>query len=333
MKYVYVVIISFLSVIGSLYIPTYQIEGVASPADFSVKAILPDNQKLKNVSYFDFELLPGMEQLIEIEVENNSQEEKTYNIEVNTATTNMNGVIDYTEVGKDVDSSLKIALSDISIVEPTVVIPAGEVVRIPIDISMPNQEFEGIMLGGITVYEQNNEDHEQQITNQFSYSIGISISQGNITPSIDLDLLDVEVEQTNRRNVISGVIQNSVATIVNDLAVEAWIYRSGEDNPLFHREETGLRMAPNSNFNFGVNTQNQPLRPGKYTMKAKATASDKNWEWSKEFEITAKQAKELNESAVEIETDNTAIYLWIAAALIIFLIVLVVILLVRGRRK
>lgn len=304
----------------------------ANGADFSVKAILPETQKSTDVSYFDFELFPGEEKTIEIEIGNSTSQDQTYLVEVNTATTNMNGVIEYTKGERD--NTLPLSLSDSALVEPQVTVPAGSTMRVPIELKMPDRSFEGILLGGIRVAEVVDDKEEtQQIANRFSYSIAIVLSQGNDMPDPDLTLTDVYVEQVNRRNVISANIQNKASTIVNELNVDAQIFRQGQDKPLFHRNGTGLRMAPNSNFNFGVETNNKPLRAGKYTMKVKAVSGEQEWEWKQDFEITADEANELNETAVELETDNTMKYLLIAGGVVALLLLIVIGLLIKNRQK
>lgn len=310
----------------------YSEDVLANSADFSVKAILPDTQKATSKSYFDFELLPNTNQQIEIEIENKSSEKKSYSIQVNTATTNINGVIDYTESDRKPDSTLKIGLGDIVTVADSVTVPAGENLRVPIELKMPNQQFEGILLGGITVVEAEEEQTEQQISNRYSYSVAIVLSQGDKIPEVELDLTGVPISQINRRNVISATIQNSTAAIANDLSVDAKIYRKGQDSPLFHRKESGMRMAPNSNFDFWVETNNQPLKAGKYVMKVHAVLGDQEWVWSEEFEITKQEARDLNETAVALETDYTVVYLWVAVGFLTVLLVIILLLVLKNKR-
>lgn len=303
----------------------------ATSADFSVKPILPENQRVSGISYFDFELMPKEAQIIEFDLTNNSDKEKLYNVEVNTARTNMNGVIDYTE--GEMDATLPIVFSDIVTVTPELTVAAGATIRVPIQLKMPDVGFEGILLGGVRVSEViGDNEQDEQISNRFSYSIAVVLSQGSNVPVLEMDLLDVHVEQLNRRNVISANLQNKASMIVNDLTVDARVFREGQEKPLFHREEKGLRMAPNSNFNFGVTTDNQPLRSGKYRMEVKAMVDDQEWEWSKDFNITEEKAKEMNSTAVELEADNTTLYLWIAGVLVGGSLLLILVLIVRNNK-
>lgn len=326
MKNSLLLVVTILTISLSIVIQPFTV--AANSADFSVKAILPENQRTANVSYFDLKLAPNEETTLQVEIENHSDVTKGYEILLNAATTNMNGVINYGEPSEaeERDSSLKISFGEIAKADPIVTIEAGAKKIISIQVVMPYEVIEGVILGGITISEteEENSQTEQQITNRFSYSIGVLLSQNEERQVFDLNFKGVNIAQENRRNLISAHIQNTSARIINGLSVDTRIYRENQENPLFHREANELRMAPNSNFNFGVETNNQPLRAGRYTMVTKAQVQDETWEWSEEFEISAEQAKELNSTAVDLEKNLIQVYFFIAVGVIILLVVLLV---------
>jgi hypothetical protein len=59
----------------------------AEGADYSVKAVLPDNQLDREKSFYDLRMKPGQKETIQLQVNNYSDKEQTYNISVNTAQT------------------------------------------------------------------------------------------------------------------------------------------------------------------------------------------------------------------------------------------------------
>lgn len=306
-------------------------ESTANQAGFSVKAILPENQKPGSLSYFDFELLPNEEKLIEIEIENSTSEEKKYLIEINSASTNINGVIDYSRTEKDF--TLPISMEDIALVDSEVVIAGGDSKKVPIKLKMPVKSFEGILLGGLRIREAGDKNNQkEQIGNSFSYTIALVIAQGDVTPPIELDMIGVSTSQVNKRNIINGNLQNISSTIVNNLTIKAQVYRAGETGkPIFKRTGESLRMAPNSNFNFGIETNNQPLKSGKYRMEVQAFVDEKKWEWSEEFEITSEQAKKLNETAVELESKNLFTHIIILSSILVLALFIIVYLILKNR--
>ncbi|WP_412988857.1 DUF916 domain-containing protein [Pediococcus siamensis] len=96
----------------------------ANELTFGVQANLPKNQVDQKVTYFDLQLDPGKQQTVTVTVTNGTKEEVKINPEVNTATTNLNGVVEYQHVSsKNLDPSLKYSLADyVTPVEKTVVL-------------------------------------------------------------------------------------------------------------------------------------------------------------------------------------------------------------------
>lgn len=92
-------------------------------------------------------------------------------------------------------------------------------------------------------------------------------------------------------------------------------------------------MAPNSNFNFGINWDNQEFKPGKYTLKLTAWGSGKKWTFTKDFEIKKDEADKLNDKAVELEKDYTMWYIIGGIALLVVLLILVFLLGRKSRKK
>ncbi|MFQ6322510.1 WxL protein host-binding domain-containing protein [Lactococcus garvieae] len=75
-----------------------------------------------------------------------------------------------------------------------------------------------------------------------------------------------------------------------------------KDEVLYSETKEGLRMAPNSNFDYAVSLGKKPFKPGKYTFKGVAQSGDKKWNFEKDFEIKG------NKESVSVEKDNTWLY-------------------------
>ncbi len=78
----------FQTNIPSLYANTEE-------ADFTVQAVLPENQVNQNVSYFDLLMEPGDKQTLEVVLTNKTDKPVDVQVEAITASTNRNGIIDY----------------------------------------------------------------------------------------------------------------------------------------------------------------------------------------------------------------------------------------------
>lgn len=92
-----------------------------------------------------------------------------------------------------------------------------------------------------------------------------------------------------------------------------------------------MRMAPNSTLAYGIGTNNQPLSAVNYEMHMKATNGIEEWEWIESFTITNDTARKMNSSAVELEKDNTKMYLIIAGAVIFILFIIILLLMNREK--
>lgn len=330
MRRVVVGLIGLISVMGLIF-PGEKLVEASSP-DFSVQAVLPESQTNERVSYFDITLEPKQEEILAVQVTNNSEAEMTLDIGVNTATTNSNGVINYGFSDADPDDTLPINFAEIvELDEKTITLTANETRTVEAKVVMPEKSFDGILLGGITVSEQVPEN-ENQITNRFSYSLAVVINQTDKEVSPTVDLTQVAVNQRNRRSVVIGSLQNQAATILNDVHVEAQVFEKGSDAPLYTETRSDMRMAPNSTLPFGISTGTKPLKAGKYQLKMVVTSGEEEWRFEKEFTITAKEAKEFNEQAVNLETDRTVVYLAIAGGVVVLLL-LVIAWLVYSKKK
>ncbi|MDT2191624.1 DUF3324 domain-containing protein [Paenibacillus larvae] len=68
-------------------------------------------------------------------------------------------------------------------------------------------------------------------------------------------------------------------------------------------------MAPNSNFDFPINWENEPLKPGTYRLKMKAVAGYEKWEWDQTFTI-GEDAEVLNNMAVQTNMGSIRWYFY-----------------------
>lgn len=302
---------------------------------FSVHPVLPDNQIDKSKAYFDLSMEAKQKQIIEIEIKNNVDEDQIVTISSSAATSNQNGVIEYTPNKEEKDSSLIINFEDISDFQSEVTIPGNSSIRFPVEINMLDKTFDGVILGGLTFQEKENSSktNDNQITNKFAYSIAVMISQNDTVVPPELNLQSIDVTQSNLRNVIKATIQNEKATVLNHLELEASIYQEKQKTPIYHNQVTDYRMAPNSTLPFIISTNDKPLKAGKYILKMTARSEDKTWIWEENFEIESDVAKKLNSTAVSLETDNTMLIILLGTVLILIILILIIILIRTKKRK
>jgi len=305
----------------------------ASELNFGVSAVIPENQIDKNQTYFDLRMEPNEEQTLEVNLRNDTKEDVVIHVDVNTAMTNNNGVIDYSQTDFERDDSLEIDIEDLVEYDQEVTIEAESTKTFEIHLNMPDEEIDGILLGGIYFQEKENEDSstdEGQISNKFAYVIGLKLSMNDTEVHPELTLNAVQPTQVNYRNVVTANIQNTKPVIVSSLKVNASIFKENGQDPLYTSEKDDLRMAPHSNFDYAIPLDNQEFKPGKYRVEVQAKTDEGEWEWTEYFTIEKDEAKEYNEQAVDLKQDYTT---WYIVGGIIALIILLAVFYWLGTRK
>lgn len=314
----------------------------SEPTSISISANLPDNQINKDQSYFDLLMKPGQEQELEVVLRNSTDKDLTMIASANSAVTNDNGVVDYSFSKPKADSTLKVPLSQIAVIEKETVVPAKSDKIVKVHVKMPNEPIEGVIAGGI--YLQQKEDTNQknagdggvQIKNKYVYVMGIQLREkediSQLVADMKLDKKKIKPKQVNYRNVLGINLQNTEPVYIRNLTVDAKIYKKGSQEVLHESKQESLKMAPNSNFNYGVSWENQEFKAGKYRAKVTAHSEDynKDWSWDEEFTITKKEAEVLNKEAVELEVAPTPWWVYVLIGLgIAFLLLLILYLIKR----
>ncbi|MHC5228244.1 DUF916 and DUF3324 domain-containing protein [Enterococcus sp. LJL99] len=335
-------ILTILTILGfiSLGIGESQLAS-AEEMNFSVEAKIPENQVDKTKTYFDLRVKPGEVEELEVELKNNTDKEVTVLINSNTAITNDNGVIDYGTVDPKLDNTLKFPFSKISKVDPEIKLASKETKIIKVQVDVPSESFNGIILGGLH-FSQKDEDAKGtkesgvQIENKFAYVIGVRLSENDEPVTPDLQLIDAKAGQRNYRNTVLGTLQNPTTRILGNMTVTADVFASGnKETPIYHNKQENLNMAPNSSFDYGIPTTNKPFRAGKYVLKMTAEAAGEKWEFEKEFEIKNEEAKKLNDEAVELaeESNNYMLYLIIGGVVLSIIIIGLIVWILYQKKK
>ncbi|AKS68170.1 hypothetical protein RN70_00710 [Staphylococcus schleiferi] len=303
---------------------------------FSVRAILPDNQVDKNVSYFNIEMAKGDTQDLPVELYNSSSNPVHLVIDRHFAATNSNGIITYDGSIKKHDASMKYPFEKISsIAQKEVTLSPGQTTTIHIKVQAPQKAFDGTILGGIYIkqkQDQQGANQGVQIQNQYAYAIAVQIQEkdNNTKVKPDLKLNDVKATTIDKRTGAQTDFINPTATIIKNLKFKGTIYKQGSDKALYERQVNDFDVAPNNRFHFPIMFDNQEIKPGKYTFKGNAQNKDHRWTFEKDFTVTDKDAKKANDDAIELDK---GISIWWFIIPIALLIAIIVFILYLRRRK
>ncbi|MBC2328756.1 DUF916 and DUF3324 domain-containing protein [Listeria swaminathanii] len=332
--------LSLLFIVPLLVTCSNLTEAKAAEGDvgYSVQAKIPANQIDKRQTYFDLKMKPKQKQTVEIEVMNSSNEEIQVEASVNYASTNRTGVIDYTknDLSKK-DKSLKYPLPELAKIsddQKHLTIPVNGKKTVQVMIEMPEESIDGVVLGAVEFKKKNTTETKKakgvSLKNEYSYIVGMQLSETDKQVKPHMNLLRIKPTLINYHTAVAATLQNNQPVIIKNLSIDAKVYQQNSDKMLYQTKKANMTMAPNSNFDFGIDWGNKPLKEGKYRLKMTATNGVETWNWDENFTI-GKEGQDLNNEAVDLQQTNEWLYVAIAAG--VLLVLLLIILVIRKRRK
>lgn len=325
-KMIWRVFLIFSTVIFLMFGTLSFADGEEKAVEFSVKAIIPENQIDKNQTYFDLKMEPLKSQKIEVEVYNASSRDIDVKVDLANATTNSNALIVYDEPEKAPDESLTNPLTTIAALNDVqggkIKVPAGSSTVVSATINMPESEFDGMILGAMRFEKLPDKESGENnsggvsIQNKYAYVIGIKLTENENRVKPDMILKQVKSGLENYKTATTAVLQNPTSSIIRNLKIHGQVLKKGSDEVLHKAEIENGSFAPNSTMDFIVDWEYKPLKAGDYVFRGTAEDGENTWNFEKEFSIAEEEAEAANEKAVEIERDYTWIFVLAVAVLI-----------------
>lgn len=277
--------------------------------NFYVQPEFPESQLEGNTSYFDLRLDPGQTETLVLQLSNIDSDVVTIQITAHTAYTNVHGVVEYGKDAEQPDNTLPYSIDELIATPENITLEANESRTIELSLTMPDEAFEGMLAGGLRISEVKEDSNTEEtagegvaITNEFSYVIGVLVSNNRSSIEAELDLMDVFADQLNYRNVISATLQNSTPTFINRLEVEATVQKEGDTDVLYEANKEQMQMAPNSHFDFPISLDGDRFQSGDYVLTMVARSGEEEWKWTQAFTIEGEKARALNRSDVTVDT-------------------------------
>lgn len=320
--------IKLILILGCLVLGIPQMEVQAKTMPFSVNPEFNAKQNKTVTDYYDMNLAPNEETAIQLTITNNSSVESQYIVTLENAFTNDNGLIDYQT--KDVENGLMPEFTNCASTMEKISIPANVTLSTPIQLNMPENEFNGVLLGGIRVKEATDAISDSQITNTYSYLIPIKIRQGtqNYPDTLIFSGISVKTDQGHQPH-LSLAFANPQPDILRKLQLSVDIKPKNQKGDWQAIDRKEVQMAPISSMNFSAYFK-QPLTAGTYLVKIKGQTETFMKEWQEEFVIKQSIAKEINKDLGSEDKPSTN---WLVVSLLLIVFAQMIIFLVYRRRK
>lgn len=292
----------------TLYTNTQQAFGEESSSEllgaYTIEAVPNEHQIDTNVNYFYLNEQPGAKDQIKVKLINDSEAEKVLEIKITNANTNLNGLVDYTGTLKD-HKSLKTPLTSIvKAKEKEVKVPPKSEVETTLDIQMPQEKQEGIILGGVAVSEKQEKVKKNQnvaVGNTYSYTLGILLTNDSsveIQQNKSVELEDVGAILSDGKKVVQADILNPNPYLFGEATISGKIRNEEETKTIQETKKEHVEMAPNSIFPFQFDWKKEELKPGNYVFVGNVKTIDNEWNLKKRFTISENEAEKINEDSV-----------------------------------
>ncbi|MGM9904551.1 hypothetical protein A5844_000916 [Enterococcus sp. 10A9_DIV0425] len=297
---------------------------------FSVSPIFNEAQN-KESNFFDLTVVPDSVQEIGVIITNQSTEESSYEIQIAQASTNKNGVIDYSNMKGTLAKTVPFIISEQASFEVSVKVPAGESKTVPIKINIPKNSFTGEVLGGINVTKDLPEKKASQITNQFSYVIGLRMREREENPERNLVAGDISPTVVFGGTGIEWPITNDRSVSMGKLQVDSVLKREGKE--VAKETYTDREIAPDSVYPYSLKVDKKDYVPGKYELNVVISDVQGNrWEFNEAFELSEKEVKAVSEAAIQPQEDSSYL-LWVLIIIFIVIILLLLIYIIMMKRR
>lgn len=312
--------------------------------EFSMSIIEPENQFDKGVTYFDIMVKPNDKQTLQIAVTNTSDTVNKVRVTPTNAITNSKGVIEYSRREEDYkyDETLKHPFTSLVSESQTVELKANETKILDFEFQAPNENFDGIILGGFLAdlidEETSEQEKKQSITflNKFQLvkAVVIRNSDKKIEPNFKLN--EIKPALYSHRTAVTANLQNTTPVLLGNVEIHAEISKKGSKDVLRSETKTKIQFAPNSNFDFPIMWDNAPLEPGSYTITLNLKSDNKEFDFTDDFVIRKSDSDQINRDAIDLETtkkDYTLVIILSAIFIIIIIGLIFIITLQRLKHK
>lgn len=299
MKYFRKIMVALLTVV-TLFLcggPVFASEAT-EPDGFTIEGV-PNKHQLSSAKKDGYYEKPDAKDAVQIKLINYAKKKRDLKVTITDANTNKNGVIDYSGDIKNSKYLKNQLTSLVSWTSKTYTLNPNEVRTISIPFKMSNHEYNGVIAGGINVYEANdNQGNQQQLSmnNEYGYTIGLVLTnhdQKDAEKNVSIQLDAIKPKLGYGRKVVEADITNPNPYIFNTDSVSGSITSLKDNKVIVKNKIAHVRIAPQQVFPFQFDFKKQNMEPGEHLMKIDVKTQEKIWHFERKFEIKGDTAKDL----------------------------------------
>ncbi|MGX7059025.1 DUF916 domain-containing protein [Vagococcus humatus] len=275
-----------------------------SSLDFNAEVKLPNNQVDANLTYFDLQMKPNQKQRLQVDLTNLSDKAVKIKAAVATATTNDQGKIVYQTSKNRLLKNIPVKLEE-AVVIPTkqVVIPKGETLPFFLEVTMPANSYEGVLVGSVQFTQMDlgkdttKKSQEMMIKNVFSRTIAILVRENKQQVSETVDLTSFSTKQEKNRTYVVASLEHPVASILSPVTIQTELIDQHNPTEVLAKQVTeDIQLAPFTQTDFPVIKTEEPLKSGVYSLDVKVTDSQNHtWKFKEQVKVQSNKEKTLTQ--------------------------------------
>lgn len=358
--------IFFLLLLSITFIPTKKAQAVGADEIkkypsialpfFTVKLVPPTNQPQGNkINYFDLRVKPGMHQTLELYIASTANKTQKITFMPSNGVTSGGNIIS-TAPDTPPDPSNKLPFTTFAFKKSVITLAPKEVQKITIKYTMPQQGFDGVMIGGIFIRtslttetdagKSSNNKASLRFVNDYSMGIQILMNETDKLVLADLKVKNIIPQSYQTVPAVGVKLQNPQMQYMDNLSLDAKVTRLANKKDQHRQKVKDYKFAPTSNFVYVIPWRsNEKMEPGKYRLELKAQSQQQHlalneaqkkkqtWKITKNFTITPTEANDINRKNPNYKPDYTWLFIIIGVLGILLILFLFWWVFVLGRRR
>ncbi|CAM3216195.1 DUF916 and DUF3324 domain-containing protein [Vagococcus fessus] len=279
----------------------------------------------KDTSSFNLKVIPNENYNLKIKVKNGSKNKTSADIFINDAYTTPEGVIAYGEDEVELPESMINPISKlVTTKEKSIELNPDETKEIIFSLKAPKKEFKGIKLGAIYVLNAVSDSEKgKMFKNRFSYTVPLMLTESDEQIKPNLEFISLRNIQENKRNYLQIKLENTEQNILSRGIFKLDLFKG--DKKIASQSKEEMSIAPNSYLPYQMQWGDNNVVSGTYTAKFSFDTPYGLWKWDKSFEISKKEAKDMNDSAIHVTEENSYLGYILGGSILLFIILVMTI--------
>ena len=279
----------------------------------------------KDTSSFNLKVIPNENYDLKIKVRNGSKSKTSADIFINDAYTTPEGVVAYGENDVELAESMIDPISKlVTTKEKSIDLDPEETKEILFSLKAPKKEFKGIKLGAIYVLNAVSDSEKgKMFKNRFSYTVPLMLTESEEQIKPNLEFISLKNIQENKRNYLQIKLENTERNILSRGIFKLELFKGEKRIASQSKEE--MSIAPNSYLPYQMQWGDNNVVSGTYTAKFSFDTPYGMWKWDKSFDISKKEAKNMNDSAIHVTEQKSYLGYILGGSLLLFIILFMII--------